>query len=401
MPEFRSASPYAYSVERRRPGQDPTKVPEKYIETSKFSEAQYVVTKKANLFCLQIDSFFIWDYDNECNAVFKNGESILRIVKNDKNSANAKAFSVEHIRELAPISIKADPSVSLDSSKYQIDGSLIKINEKAKSDKIDFVVLNNRRYADYELYFDEEMHPVIDLGEEISGDIEIVGFDFSVSEDDYLSFSFTEISPTEFSMNYAERSIECPNSLNEYCVVPIVYDLSGRRRSYSANISIHKISFSYNDFRTKVDMIKQSEELKKELRTIEDRNSDCPPALLYYENDEYKQKKDSLNSILNDISNMTEHGYQLEIGKAYAYSCNRGKTLIVRNGIDDSANGVKWTENRVEIHHGLDGIVKLVLDDSYAHKVSYVAKMIDRDTIEIDFGKNVMSEYTLSLFRVS
>lgn len=56
--------------------------------------------------------------------------------------------------------------------------------------------------------------------------------------------------------------------------------------------------------------------------------------------------------------------------------------------------------NRVTIHHGLNGVVKLIVDDSHSHSVNYTARMLDDNSIELDFGNNRISEYTLTLFKV-
>ena len=52
------------------------------------------------------------------------------------------------------------------------------------------------------------------------------------------------------------------------------------------------------------------------------------------------------------------------------------------------------------IRHGLNGVVKLIVDDSHSHSVNYTARMLDDNSIELDFGNNRISEYTLTLFKV-
>ena len=239
-----------------------------------------------------------------------------------------------------------EPSHAYSIDSLSIDGNKIIINTVTENVLVDFVVIDDGVYQDYILSFDQQHHPILDIGKAPSQNLIVRGFEFSKDSTDYSRFIVDSINANEFEMNPVDGSIECPNHLNSYSIVPVVYDMNMRRRASSPNISFHKISFNYGDFQTKASIQAQAVEIRRELREMEQANPDCPPSLLYYENAEYRALIDQLNSLLDAEQQLNESGSSVGVKSAYAYQCKDPKTYILRNGIDDEADGVAWTRQQ-------------------------------------------------------
>ena len=386
-------SPYSYNIPYRRAGADPSKVPTKHLGAAKFVEEQFVVSLKPATHFIDGNSAAWIEYSDDCTSSLKKAELELRVAP-----MSSKREPDIEIIDVTP-SHESEIFTSSEIASMIKDGKIV-LASPGHSEHYDLVCLGeDGQYIEVESSLDSEGRIAISAPSSgLSSLKTIYAVDLDNSDQMSKEFEVNDVQVSALDIDYASEAIEVPNSSSSFDTFLAVNSLDGTRLVVHPNVNSKSFVLPFSEVGTVRSLIAQATELQSQIEVIARANPGTPSAMLYALDPVFKACIDKKEKIEAKVSLMQSSGQEIDISSVFAYKSLCSKTFVIQEGV--SKEGVEWSGRKAKITHGLGGAVKIMVDDSYSSEIKFNAKHIDSNTVEIEFIDDVLSVYSVTMYKI-